>query len=300
VPGAPDPLEPARDRRRRLDLDDEVDGTHVDAELERAGGHERRQPAGLQRLLDLEPLLSRERAVMRPDEVLAGQFVQALGKPLGEAPAVGEDDRAAVLADQLEDAGVDGRPDAGSLFGAGGGAAACLLEGDRLTQPAHVLDRHDHLQLERLADADVDDRHGSRHAGLRGVRLRWDVAAAEEARDRRERALRRGEADPLRRALRERLEPLEREREVRAALRAGERVDLVDDHPLDAAQRLTRLGGEQQVERFGGRDQDLRRLLAEGAPLVGRRVTGAHADTHLAHLVATPLCREPDPRQRRP
>ena len=34
VAGAADPLQPARDRLRALDLDDEVDGAHVDAELE--------------------------------------------------------------------------------------------------------------------------------------------------------------------------------------------------------------------------------------------------------------------------
>ena len=35
VPGAADPLQPARDRLRRLDLDHEVHRAHVDAELER-------------------------------------------------------------------------------------------------------------------------------------------------------------------------------------------------------------------------------------------------------------------------
>ena len=36
VPGAPDPLQPARDRLGRLDLQHEVDGAHVDPELQRA------------------------------------------------------------------------------------------------------------------------------------------------------------------------------------------------------------------------------------------------------------------------
>ncbi len=57
--GAADPLQSARDRLRRLDLDDEVDGAHVDAELERRGGDEARDPARLQVLLDLHPLLAR-------------------------------------------------------------------------------------------------------------------------------------------------------------------------------------------------------------------------------------------------
>ena len=42
VAGAADALQAARDRLRRLDLEHEVDGAHVDAELERGGGDEAR------------------------------------------------------------------------------------------------------------------------------------------------------------------------------------------------------------------------------------------------------------------
>ena len=48
VPGAADALQPAGDGLGRLDLHYEVDGAHVDAELERAGGDEARQLAGLE------------------------------------------------------------------------------------------------------------------------------------------------------------------------------------------------------------------------------------------------------------
>src|SRR5205823_1536821 len=40
VPRAADSLQPARDRLRRLHLDDEIDGAHVDAELEARRGDE--------------------------------------------------------------------------------------------------------------------------------------------------------------------------------------------------------------------------------------------------------------------
>ena len=60
VAGPPDPLQAARDRLRRLDLHDEVDGAHVDAELERRRGDEARDLALLQELLDLQALLSRQ------------------------------------------------------------------------------------------------------------------------------------------------------------------------------------------------------------------------------------------------
>ena len=49
-----DPLHAARDGRRRLDLHDEVDRPHVDAELERRGRDDRREASGLERVLDLE------------------------------------------------------------------------------------------------------------------------------------------------------------------------------------------------------------------------------------------------------
>jgi len=39
VPSAPDPLQGAGDRCRSTDLDHPVDGTHVDAELQRTGRH---------------------------------------------------------------------------------------------------------------------------------------------------------------------------------------------------------------------------------------------------------------------
>ena len=64
VPGAADPLQAAGHRLRRLDLDHEVDGAHVDSELERAGRDQAGELAGLEQLLDQGALLVGERAVM--------------------------------------------------------------------------------------------------------------------------------------------------------------------------------------------------------------------------------------------
>ena len=66
------------------------------------------------------------------------------------------------------------------------------------------------------------------------------------------------------------LEALQAQREVRAALRAGDRVDLVDDHVLDAAEHLARAAGQHQVERLGGGDQDVRRVAGDLAAILGR------------------------------
>ena len=61
VAGPADPLQAAGDRRRALDLDDEVDRAHVDAELEAARRDERREAAGLELLLDRDALLAGDR-----------------------------------------------------------------------------------------------------------------------------------------------------------------------------------------------------------------------------------------------
>ena len=141
---AADALQAARDRRRRLDLDDEIDGAHVDAELERRGGDERAQRAGLQQILDLDALRPRDRSVVRADERFAGQLVQRAGEPLGQAAAVDEDQRRAVRANQLEQPRVDRRPDRRPRV-ADRRRAARDLVGRR--QPGHVLDRHLDRQL---------------------------------------------------------------------------------------------------------------------------------------------------------
>ena len=52
VSGAPDALQAAGDRRRRLHLDHQVDRAHVDAQFQARGRHHRFQPSGLQILFD--------------------------------------------------------------------------------------------------------------------------------------------------------------------------------------------------------------------------------------------------------
>ena len=68
------------------------------------------------------------------------------------------------------------------------GPPGCCSWRQDLADGAHVVDRHDDLQLERLARAGIDDRD---------LAVRPD--AAEEAGDRLERPLRGAEADALRR-----------------------------------------------------------------------------------------------------
>ena len=82
--------------------------------------------------------------------------------------------------------------------------------------------------------------------GGRGRVENRDLAAGadEEAADLIQRTLGRAEADPLQTcgSPHERLQALEREREVGAALGVGDGMDLVDDHGLDAARASRRRG----------------------------------------------------------
>ena len=84
---------------------------------------------------------------------------------------------------------------------------------------AQVVDGHDDLEVELLAGARVDELDRP--------------AAGDEPADLCERPLGRREADPLQRPVDEPREPLDREREVGAALAARDRVHLVEDQRLD-------------------------------------------------------------------
>ena len=211
---------------------------------------EARNAPRLEVLLDDHALLARERAVVGARDLFLCELVEPDRQPLGEAAAVDEDDRRAVRLDELEHRGIDRGPDRAGLG-----------------RFAHVVERNDDLEVELLARARVDELDRA--------------VAGDEAADLFERALRRGEADALRRLGEQGVEPFQGERHVRAALRPRDGVHLVHDHRLERAQRLARLRGQHQVERLRRRDQDVGRLLDELAPLLLGRVAGADADAEL-------------------
>ena len=190
----------------------------------------------------------RRRAVVEPVDAgaLGGQLVEPGGEPLGEPAGVGEHDRRAVRLDEVEDALLDVRPDARPPAGAGGRAGEVV---GGLAEAGHVLDRHDDLELEGLVDRRLHD--GDR------------PAAGEEGGDLVDRPHGGREADALGRPVEQRVEPLEGQGQVRAALGGADRVHLVDDHRVDTAQRLARRRGEQQEQRLGRGDQDVGRRAGE-------------------------------------
>ena len=303
VSGATDALQPRRDRRRRLHLHHEVDGAHVDAELEARGRDDAAQPAGLEVGLDERALLFADGAVVGTGEHGLGspgdpgcpdglgrrsahgqqpigrvgreepvarrhrdrlglpfgpELVEARRQALGEAPRVREDDRGPVREHLVEDRRLHVRPH-GARTGLGG-------------EVGEVVDRHGDPDVEPLAARRRDDADRPR--------------AREEPCDLLAGPHRGGEPDALRRRGGELVEPLERQGEVRPPLGAGERVDLVDDDRLDAAERLARRRREHEEQGLGGGDEDLGRMRHERPALGGQRVAGADPDAHLGHLHA--------------
>ena len=83
-------------------------------------------------------------------------------------------------------------------------------------------------EIELLPDARVDE-------------LDLAAAACDEPADLLHRPLRGRQGDALEGLFDETLEPLQRKREMRSPLGAGDCVDLVEDHRLDAPQRLAGL-----------------------------------------------------------
>src|SRR6266540_912447 len=65
---------------------------------------------------------------------------------------------------------------------------------------------------------------------------------------------------------------------MRTTFRACNGMYLVEDQRADTLQILARARGEQQIQRLGGRDQDVGRVPKHRGALLLRRVAGAHAE----------------------
>jgi hypothetical protein len=184
------------------------------------------------------------------DDVVAEALTQLVGQALGQAPGVHEDQGGVVLSDE----GGDPVEHVSHL----------LAGGDRLQLPLGQLEG----QVEVAAVAGVDDRTGL-GGGL----------PAEHPGQQLDRPLRGRQPDALGPGVGGPLEPLEGQRQVRAALVARRGVDLVDDHRLDRAQHLAAAGGgDHEVQRLGGGDEEVGRAADHVGPLAGRGI--ARADAH--------------------
>src|SRR5919106_1044400 len=109
----------------------------------------------------------------------------------------------------------------------------------------------------------------------------------QQAGRRLDRLHRRREADTDGRTPGDGLEPLEREREVRAALVAGQGVDLVEDDRLHRGEGGPRpFGGQVQVQRLGRGDEQVRGPADHHLPLPRGGIAGPHRDGDRCRFVA--------------
>ena len=100
-----------------------------------------------------------------------------------------------MLLDQRQELGVDRRPDRAGI-GAGVEVGVDLVRVGLAAGVGHVLDRHDHLEVELLAFADIDQPHLA-------------IEPAQEATDLVEWALRGRQTDALHLAAGHMVQPLE-------------------------------------------------------------------------------------------
>jgi hypothetical protein len=142
--GAADALEEGGDGAGRADLDDEVDGADVDAELQGGRADEGAHLAVLEALLHPEAALTGEAAMVAGNFALAEALAKVVGDTLREAAGIDEDEGGAVGTDQLGDPVVE--------------LAPLLPAGDGLEVGGRDLD----VELDVALVAEVDDGAGKR------------------------------------------------------------------------------------------------------------------------------------------
>ncbi|CAI8846367.1 hypothetical protein EMIT0P176_20244 [Pseudomonas sp. IT-P176] len=251
MPGAADPLQEPGNRARRGDLADQFDVADVDPQFQRRSGDQHLQLAALESLLGIQAKLLGQAAVVRGHRVLAQAFAEVAAQAFGQAPGVDEDQGGAVLAGEGGDALIDQLPD---------------IVGHHCRQ-RHG--RHFDVQVPGAGVADVDDVTGA-------------SSAHQEPRHRVDGLLRGRQADAQQRLAAQRLQALQAQGQVAAALAGGHGVDFIDDHRAGAGEHSSaRVGAEQHVERFRGGHQNVRRAFTHRRALLLRGIAGAHRGTDL-------------------
>ncbi len=233
-------------------MTDEVDVADVDAQFQRRRGHQCPQLTPLEARFGVEPQLLRHAAMVGSYLVRAEPLGKVAGETLGMPARVDENERSAMLGDQLGQPVIHLRPDFAGHDG--------------------LERRGGHFDGE-VAVADV----ACIHNGALGPPVGTDVPGTDqEARDYLDRLLGCRQADAGQSASGQRFQPFQGQGEVQAALASNHRMDLVDDDGTRGCQHLpTRLRAEQDVERLGSGHDDVGRPLPHPVAFVLRGVAGA-------------------------
>ena len=178
-----------------------------------------------------------------------------------------------MVVDDVDEPLFNMRPDGGSGLRSGsrpGDIAAPRITSRPIAQRGHVVDRDLDAQIPRLMGGRADDRGRLARADPPRNVLDWADGG--------------GEPDALGRRSEQGIEALKGEGEMSTALRAGDRVHLVEDDRVDAAECFAPRRGEEQEERLGCRDEDVGRGLRESGALGSRSVTRSRGHGDLGDL----------------
>ena len=177
--------------------------------------------------------------MVRRDVFLTDALGEVARDALHHSSRIGKDERRVVLRDERGKLIVDGAPD--------------LAGHHRLERRT----RHDEGEVPLANVTAVDDLAGGARPG-----------SGEEARDLLDRLLRRRQPDALDRLPGERVQALQRQRQVRTPLGARDRVNFVDDQRTCARQHpAAGFAREQQVQRLRRGHEDVRRKPAHRGAL---------------------------------
>ena len=100
MPGPADALQGYRDGSWRPNLTDEIDGSDIDAKLERSSGDNRLQLAAFQPFFSHEPKLAGKTSMVREHGVLAETVAEMMRHSFGETARVHEHQRRPVFLDE--------------------------------------------------------------------------------------------------------------------------------------------------------------------------------------------------------
>ena len=155
---AADALHAAGDRGRCLNLNDEIDGAHVYAKLQRGGGAKGFDLTGLELLFNYGALICGKRAMVCADERFAGKIVERAGKTLRYLAAVDEKDGGPARANQLQQTRMNRIPQRNAARWLG----FCAIGDDfGLGEARHVFHGNFYAELKALECACIDDGDGA-------------------------------------------------------------------------------------------------------------------------------------------
>ena len=262
--GAAYALDRGRDRSGRVDLADQIDRADVDAKLERSGGHDGLELAALEALFGGKAFGACEAAMMRHNRIGTDALLQSERNPLGPSAREREDQRRAMLANEVSNGIVHRLP---MRMGRERPELGSGRDDRQIEFAPGVVGAHDSDWARRARAVGGDFRSGEKC----GERFDWIERRRETNAHRSRRPTLPDHS----------FQALQRERQMSAALVAGDRVELVNDDVANGSELGAKARrGQEDEQRFGRGDEDVRRPSKHRGALIGGRIAGAQPRTY--------------------